>query len=239
MAKLSPEAVEAEMRHFDKLGLQPYLAEFGNREPNYYWVLSNQQPERGPYPAKAIARNVLGQPKPFYAGYGNGKACTLLEEAGFRIVDTREGAAEIISRQSRFQSYFDSIIATEREVIAKARIGQNFFREELMRLRGSRCQVTGITDKKLLRASHIVAWVDIEPDDPERLNPDNGLLLSALWDAAFDTGLVSFSDDGKPLFAASISQIATSALQIKILEQVDLTEGQKARLACHREKFGF
>ncbi len=238
MVKLSPEAVETEMRLFDELGLQPYLDRFGNRVPDFYWVLSKKHPERGPYPAKAIARNALGQPKPFYAGYGSGKACTLLEEAGFRISDTREGAAEI-SRQSRFQDYFDKFGATEREVIAKARIGQNFFRKEMIRLRGSRCQVTGITDKKLLRASHIVAWGDIEPDDPERLNPDNGLLLSALWDAAFDTGLVSFSDDGKPIFAASISQIAASALEIKTLGQLDLTEGQKVRLALHRKKFGF
>jgi hypothetical protein len=238
MIKLSPEAVETEMRLFDDLGLQPYLDRFGNRVPDYYWVLSKKHPERGPYPAKAIARNALGQPKSFYAGYGSGKACTLLEEAGFLISDTREGAAEI-SRQSRFQDYFDKFGATEREVIAKARIGQNFFRTELIRLRGSRCQVTGITDKKLLKASHIVAWVDIEPDDPERLNPDNGLLLSALWDAAFDKGLVSFSNNGKPLFAFGISQIAKSVLQTEPFGILDLTEGQKARLALHRKKFGF
>ena len=48
--------------------------------------------------------------------------------------------------------------------------------------------LTGITDEALLRASHIVAWADCETD-ALRLDVHNGLLLSALWDAAFDAGL--------------------------------------------------
>ena len=59
---------------------------------------------------------------------------------------------------------------------------------------GGRCPITGITEPALLRASHIVPWADC--DDAQRLDVHNGLLLSALWDAAFDTGLVSFADDG-------------------------------------------
>jgi len=38
----------------------------------------------------------------------------------------------------------------------------------------------------LLRASHIVPWA--ECDDAQRLDVQNGLLLSALWDAALDRG---------------------------------------------------
>jgi predicted restriction endonuclease len=48
-----------------------------------------------------------------------------------------------------------------------------------------------------LRASHIVPWADC--DDEQRLDIHNGLLLSALWDGAFDQGLVSFADDGAVL----------------------------------------
>jgi putative restriction endonuclease len=40
----------------------------------------------------------------------------------------------------------------------------------------------------------------------------NGLLLSALWDAAFDTGLVSFADDGIVLDSPDLSAIARTAL---------------------------
>ena len=39
-------------------------------------------------------------------------------------------------------------------------------------------------------------------DHAQRLDARNGLLLSVLRDAAFDTGLVSFADDGTALEAA-------------------------------------
>lgn len=55
--------------------------------------------------------------------------------------------------------------------------------------------LTGISDTALLRASHIIPWKDCA-SDRERLDVHNGLLLSALWDAAFDRGLVTFGDDG-------------------------------------------
>jgi predicted restriction endonuclease len=77
------------------------------------------------------------------------------------------------------------------------RIGQDVFRDALMDYWGGRCQLTGITDAALLRALHIVPWA--ECSDEQRLDVHNGLLLSALWDAAFDKGLVSFADNGTPL----------------------------------------
>ena len=61
-------------------------------------------------------------------------------------------------------------------------------------------------DPALLRASHIVPWSDC--NDELRLDVHNGLLLSALWDAAFDPGLVSFADDGTPLFGPKLSATA-------------------------------
>jgi putative restriction endonuclease len=35
--------------------------------------------------------------------------------------------------------------------------------------------------------------------DVQRLDVYNGFLLSALWDAAFDAGLMTFDDDGNVL----------------------------------------
>jgi putative restriction endonuclease len=59
---------------------------------------------------------------------------------------------------------------------------------------GGRSPLTGITEPVLLRASHILPWA--QSTDEQRLDVYNGLLLSALWDAAFDAGLVSFGDNG-------------------------------------------
>ena len=77
---------------------------------------------------------------------------------------------------------------TEAERLVVQRIGQNIFRDCLIDYWQSRCPLTGITDKALLRASHIVPWKDCT-SNAERLDVHNGLLLSALWDAAFDRGL--------------------------------------------------
>ena len=68
-------------------------------------------------------------------------------------------------------------------------------------------RLTGIADNALLRASHIRPWRDCETDD-ERLDVHNGFLLSALWDAAFDNGLVAFDPDGIPIFSERLSKLA-------------------------------
>ncbi len=73
--------------------------------------------------------------------------------------------------------------------------------------------MTGITDAALLRASHIVPWV-VCRDDAQRLDA-YGLLLSALWDAAFDPGLVSFANDGAVLTALVCHRLLRDRLRLK------------------------
>jgi HNH endonuclease len=82
---------------------------------------------------------------------------------------------------------------TEAERLVIQRVGQDVFREALLDYWGGRCPLTGITEPALLRASHIRPWAGCT--DEQRLDVHNGLLLSALWDAAFDRGLISFADD--------------------------------------------
>ncbi len=100
---------------------------------------------------------------------------------------------------------------TEAERLTIQRIGQDIFRASLMDYWQGRCPLTGITDTALLRASHIVPWKACQTD-AERLDVHNGLLLSALWDAAFDKGLVTFDDTGMPLFSPVLSDAARTAL---------------------------
>ena len=99
---------------------------------------------------------------------------------------------------------------TEAERLIVQRIGQDIFRAALIEYWGGRCPLTGITELELLRASHIVPWSDC--GDEERLDVHNGLLLSALWDAAFDKGLVSFADDGPPIASPLLGGAARTAL---------------------------
>jgi hypothetical protein len=102
-----------------------------------------------------------------------------------------------------------------------------------------RCPLTGITEPELLRASHIVPWAACETD-AERLDVHNGLLLSALWDAAFDTGLVSFGDDGRALASPRLDPIARKVLALDTAPSLkNLQNGHRANLALHRARYGF
>lgn len=101
---------------------------------------------------------------------------------------------------------------TEAERLIIQRIGQDIFRDRLMTYWQGRCPLTGITDPALLRASHIVPWKDCS-SDAQRLDVHNGLLLSALWDAAFDRGLVTFADAGNPEFSSALSEAARAELR--------------------------
>jgi len=121
---------------------------------------------------------------------------------------------------------------TEAERLVIQRVGQGIFRERLLAYWGGRCPLTGITDTALLRASHIRPWSDCE-SDAERLHIHNGLLLSALWDAAFDRGLVTFGPDGIPVFASSLSLAARDELRWR--GPIPLKEGHRHRLVWHRE----
>lgn len=127
---------------------------------------------------------------------------------------------------------------TEAERLVVQRIGQDIFRAALMDYWGSRCGLTGITDPALLRASHIVPWA--ECDDALPLDVHNGLLLSALWDAAFDSGLVSFADDGTVLTSPDLSCAARIALGLEDAPRLpNLREAHRANLAAHRARHGF
>jgi len=86
----------------------------------------------------------------------------------------------------------------EREALVKLRVNQTFFRARVLSAYGFRCCVTGVANKELLNASHIVAWAR---DEKNRLNPRNGLCLNALHDRAFDRYLMWIDSDLKAKFS--------------------------------------
>ncbi|MET0165188.1 MAG: HNH endonuclease signature motif containing protein, partial [Vicinamibacterales bacterium] len=83
---------------------------------------------------------------------------------------------------------------TERRAVISARRGQGRLRQNLETIE-RKCRVTGVTDQRLLRASHIKPWRSCA-NNRERLDGFNGLLLAPHVDHVFDRGYVSFTDDG-------------------------------------------
>lgn len=73
----------------------------------------------------------------------------------------------------------------------KTRVNQNVFRQIVVANYSGKCAITGIDLPELLFASHIIPW---SKDENERLNPENGICLSALYDKAYDKGLISINE---------------------------------------------
>lgn len=87
------------------------------------------------------------------------------------------------------------------------RVNQDVFRKMILKYYNQTCCLTGLTVPEILRASHISAWAK---DEINRMNPENGLCLSATYDAAFDRHLISFDDDYRLILAPSLKDYYTN-----------------------------
>lgn len=125
--------------------------------------------------------------------------------------------------------------ATTRQAVVEARRGQGRFRLNLEAVEHG-CRVTGVTDRRLLRASHIKPWRACV-SSAERLDGHNGLLLSPHIDHLFDRGYVSFQDNGQMLLSPQIDagEIARLGVPTAPPPQVGaFTLQQAAYLSFHR-----
>ena len=100
------------------------------------------------------------------------------------------------------------IAPRERRELISARVGQGIFRERVEQVETA-CRVTGILDRRYLRASHIKPWKDA--DDREKIDGFNGLLLSPHIHHLFERGHVSFADDGALLISRHLNPYVRTA----------------------------
>lgn len=91
---------------------------------------------------------------------------------------------------------------TMRKGSVNLRIGQGAYRKSIIHHWEYKCAVTGFDKLNLLNASHIHPWKDAT--DKERLDVNNGILLSPTYDALFDRHLISFENDGKIVLSDTI-----------------------------------
>jgi len=97
-----------------------------------------------------------------------------------------------------------------RKVFVAQRIKQGFFRRAVLSSYGSRCCISNVSESRLLVASHIVPWSE---DKANRLNPSNGLCLSAIHDKAFDNHLFSLTDDHRIVLSRRLEQTKDTFLR--------------------------
>lgn len=101
-----------------------------------------------------------------------------------------------------------------RKVVTEQRIKQTFFRRAVLSSYRGRCCMSGLSEPRLLIASHIVPW---SQDKANRLNPSNGLCLSAIHDRAFDKGLITISKDMTVLVSAELKRNKDAFVQEVLL----------------------
>ena len=128
-----------------------------------------------------------------------------------------------------------SLQSTEKEAVIKARIGQGTYRENLMKKYNSTCIMTGIDNKKLLVASHIKPWAIC--NNEERVDSNNGLLLCANMDKLFDSGLITFENDGCLYISSFLGKENEHRLHIKphMRFNLKITPAMKRYLEYHRD----
>lgn len=122
--------------------------------------------------------------------------------------------------------------STTKAQLIQARMGQGRFRKSVL-AREQACRLTGITQPGCLVASHIKPWADC--DDHERLDDANGLMLAPHVDHLFDTGQISFQDNGQLIVSPALDRAVLQAWHlVEASNAGEFTPDQRRYLAYHR-----
>lgn len=142
---------------------------------------------------------------------------------------------EQIEEQEEISAIKDADIqSTEKDQLIKARKGQGKFRKNVEKIE-EKCRVTGVKNKNMLIASHIKPWRQSE--NIERLDGNNGLLLSPHIDKLFDQGWITFSDSGDLICSSQIMYKVLQQWHIELPLNVGIfTKDQCEYLNYHRRK---
>lgn len=127
-----------------------------------------------------------------------------------------------------------TIPETDRLAIIRARKGQGLFKERVSKIE-SRCRITGVENPTHLVASHCKPWRD--STNEERLNGENGLLLTPTIDHLFDRGFIGFEDSGRLIISPVAHRPSLQQMGINVMGTVNVgrfSAGQKQFLDFHR-----
>jgi putative restriction endonuclease len=128
-----------------------------------------------------------------------------------------------------------TLVKTEREAVILARKGQGIFRQRVAVVE-RHCRVTGVSNPEHLRASHCKPWRD--STNEERLDGENGLLLTPSIDHLFDRGFIGFDGNGVLRISPVAHAPSLEKMGVRTRERVTVgafSEGQRKYLEWHKE----
>lgn len=129
----------------------------------------------------------------------------------------------------------ENVGATTQQVLTTIRTKQDLFRRRLTTIEKG-CRLTNIYDLRFLRARHIKPWA--ASDDSERVDRNNGLLLTPSADLLFDHGWISFQQNGRLMVANSLPAPVTEKIGLNLTAGRNcgkFTEEQRGFLEYHRD----
>lgn len=129
----------------------------------------------------------------------------------------------------------DAVQRTEKDSLILARRGQGLFRNRVAK-NETRCRVTGVDRLEHLRASHCKPWRD--SSNVERLDGDNGLLLTPSIDHLFDRGFISFEANGRLLVSPVAHRESLRRMGVQVERELNVgsfTARQGQFLEFHRD----
>jgi hypothetical protein len=116
------------------------------------------------------------------------------------------------------------------------------FRDKVWQHWDGKCAISGDACDGLLIASHIYPWS--KSSGAEKVDVNNGILLSVPLDALFDRGLISFADSGEMLIKKGLSdgthrQFGLEGNRLNVSNPAKISKEMKSYLKCHRKEHGF
>ena len=99
------------------------------------------------------------------------------------------------------------------------------------------CRVTRVDRPEHLIASHIRPWR--HSDNEQRLDPENGLMLTPNVDHLFDRGFITFSNMGQLQYSPAVHRESILRMGFDPDQQLDVgsfSDGQKRYLEFHRDE---
>lgn len=204
-----------------------HLANIIGRNANAVAMRLNNFASIDPYHQQRGIKGLTGgkkQVEPIWNEFINNKEDLLFESE--KILAEKE-------KVSLNEKFLETLRGTEhlkgeyklREV--KTRVNQSVFRQIVISNYSCKCAISGIDIPELLVASHIIPW---SKNEEERLNPENGICLSPLYDRAFDIGYIGINEKFEILLATQLKKKVKEVYFDKYLshlEGIKLTLPQK------------
>ena len=180
-----------------------YLAKIIGRTPGSIAMRLNNFASVDPYHQQRGIGGLPGgkkQVEPIWNEFINNKDELLFESerilAEKEKIEIEDKFAEVLKGTEHLKEEYKL-----REV--KTRVNQNVFRQIVMANYDNKCAITGIDIPDLLVASHIIPW---SKNEKERLNPENGICLSPLYDRAYDKGYIGINEKFEILISSELKK---------------------------------